>query len=143
MTARATGLHAAMIQRSGGRLKRSFLFAGGMPVLVLTTTGRRSGRPRATPLAYLREGQGFAVLAANAGSDNDPAWWLNLQASPGGAVEVDGERRSVRARRAAQEDEARLWSRFAEVNPAFDEYRKLTARSIPVVLLEPQEPSAL
>jgi F420H(2)-dependent quinone reductase len=137
-TARVTGLHAVIIRRSGGRLGRSFLFAGGMPVLVLTTTGRRSGRARATPLAFLRDGDRFAVLAANAGSETAPAWWLNLQAGPDAVVEVEGERHSVRGRRAPPEQEARLWARFAEVNPAFDEYRTLTARSIPVVLLVPR-----
>jgi F420H(2)-dependent quinone reductase len=119
-------------------MRRSFLFAGGMPVLVLMTTGRRSGRPRATPLAYLRDGDRFAVLAANAGSDRTPAWWLNLRASPHAMVEVGGERRAIRARRAAPDEESRLWTRFADVNPAFDEYRKLTGRTIPVVLLEPE-----
>jgi F420H(2)-dependent quinone reductase len=137
-TARVTGLHATIIHRSGGRLGRSFLFAGGMPVLVVTTTGRRSGRARATPLAFLRDGERFAVLAANAGSATDPAWWLNLQARPEAVVEVRGERCSVRARRAPPEEEERLWARFAAVNPAFDEYRSLTARAIPVVLLEPR-----
>jgi F420H(2)-dependent quinone reductase len=136
-TARATGVHAAIIRRSGGRMRRSFVFAGGMPVLLLCTTGRKSGRPRATPLAYLRDGDRFAVLAANAGSDLAPAWWLNLQTAPEGAVEVEGERQAIRGRRASPEEEAALWTRFAEVNPAFDEYRRLTPRTIPVVLLEP------
>ena len=114
-----------------------------MPVLVLITTGRRSGRERATPLAFLQEGERFAVLAANAGSHGTPAWWLNLQATPEAVVEVRGERYSVRARRAPPAEEARLWARFAEVNPAFDEYRALTARSIPVVLLERQDRPSL
>jgi deazaflavin-dependent oxidoreductase (nitroreductase family) len=133
-----TRLHARFIERSGGRLRRSFLFVGGMPVLVLTTTGRKSGKRRSTPLGYLRDGERFAVLAANAGNDAPPAWWLNLQNEPNAEVTANGRTHPVRARRAPAEDERRLWARFAELNPAFGEYRNLTERQIPVVLLEPR-----
>jgi F420H(2)-dependent quinone reductase len=85
-----TRLHAALIRLSGGRIRRSFLFTGGMPVLVLTTTGRRSGQRRSTPVGYLKHGEAFAVLASNAGNDRSPAWWLNLQADP--SAEVLAER---------------------------------------------------
>jgi F420H(2)-dependent quinone reductase len=78
----ATRAHAALIRLSGGRIRRSFLFTGGMPVLVLTTTGRKSGQRRSTPVGYLEHGDAYAVLASNAGNDSSPAWWLNLQADP-------------------------------------------------------------
>ena len=133
-----TRLHARLIRRSGGRIRRSFLFTGGMQVLVLTTTGRKSGKTRSTPLGYLRDGEAYAVLAANAGADTPPAWWLNLQAEPNGEVTVDGRSMPVSGRRAPAEAERRLWERFAELNPAFGEYRNLTERQIPVVLLEPR-----
>ncbi len=134
-----TRTHAAIIRLSGGRIRRSFLFTGGMPVLVITTTGRKSGQPRPTPLGYLAYGDAFAVLASNAGSDRTPAWWLNLQANPQADILIQGERRTVRARQADEAEDDTLWRTFARLNPGFDEYRNLTARRIPVVILEPWE----
>jgi deazaflavin-dependent oxidoreductase (nitroreductase family) len=109
-----------------------------MPVLVLTTTGRRSGQRRSTPVGYLKHGEVFAILASNAGNDRSPAWWLNLQADPSAEVLADRSRIPVKARRADPELESDLWGEFARLNPGFDEYRNLTEREIPVVLLEPQ-----
>lgn len=136
-SALATRAHAALVRASGGRIRRSFLFTGGMPILVLTTTGRKSGKRRSTPVGYLRAGDGFAVLASNAGSHRAPAWWLNLQADPTAEVLAEGSRHGVRARRAEPHEEQALWAEFARLNPGFDEYRRLTERRIPVVLLEP------
>lgn len=116
---------------------RSHHPTGGMPILVLTTTGRKSGKVRSTPVGYLRHGDALAVLASNAGSDHTPAWWLNLVADPRAEVLVEGERRAVRARRADDGEEVALWAIFARLNPGFDEYRRLTERRIPVILLEP------
>src|ERR1700736_1585707 len=75
-------LHAWILRSSRGRLRRSVLLAGGQPVLALTTTGRRSGEPRTTTVAYLERGDAFVVSALNLGSDRHPAWCLNLRASP-------------------------------------------------------------
>jgi F420H(2)-dependent quinone reductase len=136
-TTALTRLHAALIRKSGGRIRRSHLFTGGMLVLVLTTTGRKSGKPRSTPLGYLRDGNSYAVLAANAGSERAPLWWLNLQAEPRAQVEAEGRRVMVTGRRASDEEDARLWAEFAAANPAFGDYRNLTGRKIPVVILEP------
>jgi F420H(2)-dependent quinone reductase len=132
-----TRLHAALIRMSGGRIGRSFLFTGGMPVLVLTTTGRKSGQRRSTPVGYLKHGEAFAVLASNAGNDRSPAWWLNLQSDSSAEVLAERARIHVTARRADPTVEQELWSKFARLNPGFDEYRNLTERPIPVVLLEP------
>ena len=133
-----TRAHAALIRLSGGRIRRSFLFTGGMPVLVLTTTGRKSGQQRSTPVGYLKHGDAFAVLASNAGNDRSPAWWLNLQAHPSAEVLAKRARIPVTARRADASVEKELWSDFARLNPGFDEYRNLTERQIPVVVLEVQ-----
>jgi F420H(2)-dependent quinone reductase len=136
-SSRFTRTHAFLIRLSGGRIRRSFLFTGGMPVLVLTTVGRKSGQRRSTPVGYLKIESGFAVLASNAGTDHVPAWWLNLQAHPKAEILADRVRYKVRARAAdAAEDEA-LWGEFARLNPGFDEYRNLTERKLPVVVLEP------
>src|SRR5437016_3991163 len=88
-------LHAALLRRTRGRIRRSRLLAGGQPVLVLSTTGRRSGTPRSTVVAYVRHGRSYAVSALNLGSDHHPAWCLNLRANPDASVYVDGEERAV------------------------------------------------
>jgi F420H(2)-dependent quinone reductase len=89
-----------------------------------------------TPLGYLSWGNGYAVIASNAGSDRVPAWWLNLQADPEAEVLADRTRRTVRARRANAAEGDMVWAEFARLNPGFDEYRRLTDRPIPVVILE-------
>ena len=121
---------------SGGRLKRSFLFAGGQPVLALTTTGRKSGQPRSTVIACMPDGDDLVVVPSYAGLDRPPAWWMNLQANPQAEVDVRGEHRVVRARQASTEEEARLWPRILEQYSGFEEYRRMTHREIPVVILE-------
>jgi deazaflavin-dependent oxidoreductase (nitroreductase family) len=136
-----TRAHAAAIRLSGGRIRRSFVFTGGMPVLVLTTVGRKSGKTRSVPLGYHRVGDAFAVLASNAGSDRVPAWWLNLQAEPTAHVLAGRTRHTVKARAAAAAEDDELWKVMARLNPGFDEYRRLTTRRIPVVLLEPVDDS--
>lgn len=136
ITIMTTRAHAKLIQLSGGRIRRSFLFTGGMPILVLTTTGRKSGEPRSTPVGFLPFGDDFAIIASNAGNDHTPAWWLNLQANPMAEVFVDRRRRAVRARRATEAEDESLWSTFSKLNPGFGEYRNLTERRIPVVVLE-------
>lgn len=132
----ATRAHARLISWTGGRIRRSFVFTGGMPLLVLTTVGRKSGKRRSTPVAYLTFGHGYAVIASNAGSDRVPAWWLNLQADPEAEVLANRARHTVRARRATAGEDDLVWAEFARLNPGFDEYRNLTERRIPVVILE-------
>jgi deazaflavin-dependent oxidoreductase (nitroreductase family) len=138
VSARLTRTHATIIRMSGGRIRRSFLFTGGMPILVLTTVGRKSGKRRSTPVGYLEHGDGFAVLASNAGDDRSPAWWLNLQADPHAEILANRARMAVKARRADPSEEVGLWEEFARLNPGFDEYRNLTERKIPIVVLEVQ-----
>lgn len=135
-----TRMHARVIRWSGGRIRRSFVFTGGMPLLVLTTVGRKTGELRSTPVGYLAFGDGYAVIASNAGSDRTPAWWLNLQANPRAEVLVDRHREVVWARRATEAEDAEAWAEFARLNPGYDEYRNLTRRTIPVVILDKHEP---
>jgi deazaflavin-dependent oxidoreductase (nitroreductase family) len=137
---RVTRLHAKVLRLSGGRMKRSFLFAGGQPVLAITTTGRKSGEPRSTVIACLEDGDDLIVVPSNAGQDRAPAWWLNLQANPRADVEYLGERRNVRARAASDEEEARLWPKVLEQYDGFEDYRRYTDRQIPVVILEREAP---
>src|SRR5215218_5951198 len=109
-----TGIHTRILRLGAGRIRRSFLLAGNQPVLILTTTGRRSGTRRSTPVAYVRDGDRLAISGANAGLDRPPAWWLNLQADPHAEIELDGRREAVHARHAAGEEERQLRRRFVD-----------------------------
>jgi deazaflavin-dependent oxidoreductase (nitroreductase family) len=118
-------------------MRRSVLLAGGQPVLALTTTGRRTGDPRSTVVAYVRHGEAYAVGALNLGSDRDPAWCLNLRADPNAQVTVDGDRRDVRARQAGGEEAELLWQAFIDRLPAIASSRRLARREVPMLVLEP------
>jgi len=113
------------------------MLAGGQPVLALTTTGRRSGESRTTVVAYLEHGDAYAVAAMNLGSDQHPAWCLNLRADPDAWVEVSGERRAVQAREATGDEADRLWGRYIERLPLTADSRQLAQREIPMFVLEP------
>jgi F420H(2)-dependent quinone reductase len=133
-----TRVHAWLLRRSNGRLRFGALFAGRLPVLALTTTGRKSGQRRSSVVAYLREGDSYAVVASNAGADRPPAWWLNLQASPDAEIHAGGSHVLVRARPATAAEQERLWHRFNEENASFEAYRGYTDRDLPVVILDPR-----
>ena len=109
-----------------------------MPVLLLNTTGRKSGKPRTVPLLYVRDGDAFVVVASNGGSDYTPAWWLNLQSDPQAEVEIGRERTQITARQASFDEHARLWPKFTSGFPGYAKYAAKTARKIPVVILEPR-----
>ena len=105
-------------------------------VVILETVGRKSGKPRSTAVLYLRDGDDLVVLAANAGADRTPAWWLNLRAAGEGVAVVRGERRRVRPRVAVGEERARLWRDFVRMYPPAAQYTGFTDREFPVVVLE-------
>ncbi len=109
----------------------------GMPILLLTTVGRKSGKVRVAPVMYIRDGGNFVVAASNNGAEQHPAWFLNLKANPLNSIEVDGTRRSVVARQATTEEKDHLWSVLTERAPFFEGYRKKAKRDIPMVILEP------
>jgi deazaflavin-dependent oxidoreductase (nitroreductase family) len=111
----------------------------GMPLLLLTTTGARSGRPHTTPLAYLVDGDALVVFGTKGGAPTNPDWFHNLRASPCATVEVGTETFAARARIAAGEERARLFGRQAEQRPQFAEYAARTSRQIPVVVLSPSD----
>jgi deazaflavin-dependent oxidoreductase (nitroreductase family) len=107
-------------------------------VLLVTTTGRRSGQPRTAPVVYLADGERLVVIGSNAGNARSPAWALNLQANPDADVEVGRRRRQVRARVAEGDERGELWRRMNEQYGGFEDYRGRTARAIPVFVLEPR-----
>lgn len=109
----------------------------GAPTLLLTTTGRRSGEERTTPLIFGRDGEDYVVVASQGGRPQHPGWYHNLTASPEVGVQVKGERFRARARTATPEERARLWPLMNGIWPHYDEYQARTERVIPVVVLEP------
>ena len=133
----AWAVHRVLFRLSGGRLGTTPSTGGRRGTLFLETVGRRSGEPRRTGLYYVMHGDDFIVVASNAGSEQDPAWWLNLQSHPEAFVEVVGERRRVRARRADDAEVERLWPVLTAAYDGWDAYRRRLDRPLPVVVLEP------
>jgi deazaflavin-dependent oxidoreductase (nitroreductase family) len=107
----------------------------GVPTLLLTTAGRRSGQARRTPLIYGRDGDTYLVVASRGGSDAAPSWYLNLVADPQVRVQVEADVFDAVARTADPEEQARLWPVMAGIWPDYDNYQKRTDRLIPVVIL--------
>ncbi|SDI16189.1 deazaflavin-dependent oxidoreductase, nitroreductase family [Sinosporangium album] len=105
-------------------------------VLLLTTTGRRSGEPRTSPLIYQRHGDDLVVIASNGGDVKHPLWYLNLEADPDVEVQVRDEVFPARARAATDAERPELWKLMTATWPPYDEYARKTARKIPVVVLE-------
>jgi deazaflavin-dependent oxidoreductase (nitroreductase family) len=121
------------------RLTRGRLFGriGRAPVLLLTTTGRRSGQARTAPVLFLADGDRAIVIGSNAGNERPPAWALNLLAHPDAEIQIRGERRPVRARVAEGDERAELWREMNEQYGGFEDYRARTDREIAVFVLEP------
>ena len=133
---RVTGrLHTALYRATGGRVGHT---AGAITNLLLTTTGRKSGQQRTVPLAYMEDAGRFVVVASNGGADRPPSWWVNLRHDPKATVEVGARKVAVRARESTPEERGVLWPRLKAVNPFFGQYEQITARHIPVVILEPR-----
>ena len=122
------------------RLSRGRLFGrlDRAPVLLLTTTGRKSGARRTAPVVYLADGERLVVIGSNAGNVRTPAWALNLRAQPAAEVEIGAERRRMTARVAEGEERADLWRRMNAQYAGFDDYRARTPRDISVFVLEPR-----
>lgn len=111
---------------------------GRAPVLLLTTTGRRSGEPRTAPVVFLADGERMVVIGSNAGNERPPAWALNLESNPDADVQVRGRRGKVRARIAEGEERDELWRQMNDQYAGFDDYRERTQRQINVFVLEPR-----
>jgi deazaflavin-dependent oxidoreductase (nitroreductase family) len=108
----------------------------GRPVLLLTTTGAKSGRSRLAPLVYSRDRDRLVIVASKGGAPTHPAWYLNLVANPIVTVEVGGETFEALAAVAAGAERERLFAAHAAANPNFNDYQRRTSRVIPVVVLE-------
>jgi deazaflavin-dependent oxidoreductase (nitroreductase family) len=132
-----TGIHRAIFNISKGLI---FGKAFGMPLIELVTTGRRSGKARATMLSVpIIDGDRLVLVASFGGDDRHPAWYLNLRANPKVRVTIAGSTRNMIARIAAEEERAELWPHIISVFEGYARYQKRTKRVIPVVILTPPE----
>ena len=126
-----------LLRLSRGRLGNAFL---GVPVLLLTTIGRKSGQPRTRPLYYLETDDGrFVLVASNAGTSRDPAWLLNLQANPEVTVEVRGRKLSMLAHVASPEEKEALWPHMLELFPTWQMMEERSPRAFKLVILQPNQ----
>ena len=108
-----------------------------IPIVLLTTTGRKTGQPRVNPLYFLRDGDRVIVAASRAGSNKNPMWYLNLKANPKVQVQIRDEVLELQARDATGEERARYWPKLVAMYPTYEDYQSWTDRMIPLVVCEP------
>lgn len=129
----APPLDRAILRLSGGRLS----LGGTAPILLLETTGARSGEPRSTPLLYAKDGERFVLVASKGGDPKHPAWYHNLRKHPDAHVLVGGRRVACRAEQVEGAERERLWKIATDLNPGYDVYQSRVTRRIPVMVLTP------
>lgn len=122
----------AEFRANGGQVGGQF---AGAPLLLLTTSGAKSGQPRTSPLVYITDGDRYVIVASKAGAPTNPDWFHNLLANPTVTVEVGAEQFQARAEVAAGAERERLYAAVASRLPQFEEYQRQTTRQIPVVVL--------
>ena len=133
-----TGFHEVVFKASQGRIgNRGF----GMPVLAMTTVGRKSGKRRTTMLTSpVQDDDRLVIVASYGGDDRNPAWFLNLRDQPDVEVTMEGETRPMRARVASSDERSELWPRVVAAYKGYAQYQTRTDRDIPLVILEPRRP---
>jgi deazaflavin-dependent oxidoreductase (nitroreductase family) len=130
---RAAGsLHRGLYRLSSGRLGRAL---GPKQILLLTTTGRKSGKARTWPLTYFRDGDRLLLAASAGGEPKHPAWYLNLRNNPDVTIELAGKTQRMTASTATGTERERLWGHIVASAPNYADYQKKTTREIPVVIL--------
>jgi F420H(2)-dependent quinone reductase len=128
-------INAWLYKASGGKVGGRFL--KGAPVALLTTTGRKTGQPRVSPLLYLRDGDRVIVAASHGGREKNPMWYLNLKANPKVSVQIKKEVLDLIARDATDEERAHYWPQLVEMYSSYDDYQSWTDRKIPIVICDP------
>lgn len=132
---RINDLHRTVFKLSNGRIANR---GAGMPVVMLTTTGNKSGKPRTSMLTSpVQDGDRIVLVASNGGDDRNPAWLLNLRANPAVEVTMDGTTRAMTARVASTDEKAELWPRVVAAHKGYANYQTRTDRDIPLVILSP------
>jgi deazaflavin-dependent oxidoreductase (nitroreductase family) len=118
---------------NGGKVGKPF---EGMPMVLLTVTGAKTGKTYTTPLVYSKDGNRFVLIASMAGAPNNPDWYHNIKAHPTVTLEIGSERFQAKATITSGEERERLFNAQAAIMPVFNDYRKKTTRQIPVIALE-------
>ena len=128
-------VHILLYRGSGGLIGNRL---AGMPILMLTTTGRKTGKRRTVPLGYLPDGPNYVLIGSNAGQDRDPDWILNLRSKPQASIQIRRAHTPVVAEQANSAERSRLWANLIARAPVYDTYRRKTPREIPMMVLRPQ-----
>lgn len=127
-----SAIHRALYRMSGGGVGGRI---AGMPVLLLTTAGRRTGKRRTVPLTYFEDEGAIVLVASYGGRPHNPAWFENLMAAGEGEVRIGRARRRLLARRATDDERGRLWPRIVKTYSGYAAYQAKTAREIPLAIL--------
>ena len=127
--------NAFVYKKTDGKLGGKFL--KGAAVALLTTTGRKTGEPRVSPLLYLRDGGRVILVASQGGAAKNPMWYLNLKANPKVSIQIKDEVLELTARDATEAERAEYWPKLVEMYSSFDDYQSWTDRVIPVVICQP------
>ncbi|MGB5812300.1 MAG: nitroreductase family deazaflavin-dependent oxidoreductase [Polyangiales bacterium] len=125
--------HTVVYEASDGRIGAW----AGLPTLLLSVTGRKSGQVRSTPLVYFEDGDSYVVVGSDGAARRDPQWWKNLQVDPMGAVRVGRAKHRVKASLATGPERERFWELGKKANPMWARYQSRTERELPVVVLTP------
>jgi deazaflavin-dependent oxidoreductase (nitroreductase family) len=127
-----TNVQVSLFRLSGGSIAGTFR---GVPVLLLTTTGRKTGKKRTKPLLYLMDNDQVVLVASHGGAPTHPIWWRNLQHNPQAEIQIKRTLLQVEAREATPEERERLWPKLVALYSDYENYQKRTTRTIPIVLL--------
>ena len=139
---RMSAAHTRLYRATGGRIGKkwhagSALFKG-VPICLLTTSGRKSGQPRTVPLCYLADGDRVVLVASQGGLPSNPQWFHNVEANPDVRIRIGRTERLMRARTAGPDERAELWPRLVDMYADYASYATWTEREIPVVICEPR-----
>jgi len=126
--------HIWVYRRTNGRVGAKLLW---FPAALVTTTGRKSGRPRTTPTLYLADGDRVILPASFGGRDSDPAWYLNIESNPEVHVQIRERQLDLTARDATEDERKRYWPMLIKMYPPYRGYRQAADRVIPMVVCEP------
>jgi deazaflavin-dependent oxidoreductase (nitroreductase family) len=132
-------IHTRIYRATAGRIGRNLV---GLDMLLLTTTGRKTGLPRTAPMPYFRDGDAWVIVGSNGGAATNPAWMANLATANQAEIQVGGETWTVTSRVASAEERTRLWPELKKWNKNYQRYEKKTDREIPVVFLETSPPGS-